>query len=76
MKIFGYASDESELMRLKEITLNLSAEELQIIINFLTNTLGIIKKSGDKFEHEHFKDFLGKQKKDYPDIIITSKPKL
>ncbi|CDG22283.1 conserved protein of unknown function [Xenorhabdus poinarii G6] len=68
MKIYGYESDDSDLVSLSEVTLQLSLKELNDFIEFLNNTAKLMEAHGDKFGHEHLNDFYKKDSK--PDIII------
>lgn len=69
MKIYGYESEDSDLISLSEITLQLSLDELNDLILFLEKTAKLMKKHGDDFGHEHLNDFYDRS--DKPDIIIT-----
>lgn len=69
MKIYGYESENSDLISLSEITLQLSLDELNDLILFLEKTAKSMKKHGNKFGHEHLNDFFERNGK--PDIIIT-----
>ncbi len=68
MKIYGYESDNSDLLSLNEVTLQLSVKELNDFIDFLKNTAKLMEDHDDKFGHEHFNDFIKKDGK--PDIIV------
>lgn len=68
MKIYGYESDDSDLVSLSELTLQLTVKELNELIGFLQNTAKSMKTHGNNFGHEHLNDFL--RKNDKPDIII------
>lgn len=68
MKIYGYESDESDLVSLSELTLQLTVKELNELIGFLQNTAELMKAHGNNFGHEHLNDFLKNNGK--PDIII------
>ncbi|MEM0675633.1 hypothetical protein AAHA48_21145 [Dickeya oryzae] len=70
MNIYGYESDDSELISLNEITLQLSIDELSDLLKFMENTLSLMKKHED-FGHEHFKDYIGNSSVNMPDIIIS-----
>lgn len=69
MKIYGYESEDSDLISLSEITLQLSLNELNDLALFLEKTAKLMEKHGDNFGHEHFNDFCDRNGK--PDIIIT-----
>ena len=70
MKVYGYESDDSELISLKEITLQVTLNELNELVKFLTDTIGLINKHNSNFGHEHFNDFFRKSSSSNPDIII------
>lgn len=69
MKIYGYESEDSDLISLSEITLQLSLDELNYLILFLEKTAKAMEKHGDKFGREHLYDFIDRD--GIPDIIIT-----
>ncbi|MCS2154602.1 hypothetical protein MUU49_18785 [Scandinavium goeteborgense] len=60
MKIYGYESDDSDLVSLSELTLQLTAKELNELIGFLQKTAKSMKNHGNNFGHEHLNDFLKK----------------
>ncbi|MCE0826916.1 hypothetical protein LVQ78_12830 [Buttiauxella sp. A2-C2_NF] len=68
MKIYGYESEDSDLVSLSELTLQLSVKELNEFIEFLRNTAKLMEAHGSKFGHKHLNDFYKKDSK--PDIII------
>lgn len=68
MKIYGYESDDSDLISLNELTLQLSVDELNEFIEFLKSTAKLMELYGDKFGHEHLNDFY--KKNGNPDVII------
>ncbi|KHN49221.1 hypothetical protein [Pectobacterium fontis] len=70
MNIYGYESDDGELLSLKEITLQLSVDELTDVIKFMENTLSLMKKH-ENFGHEHFKDYIRKPCLNMPDLIVS-----
>lgn len=70
MNIYGYESDESELVSLKEITLQLTVSELDDLISFMQKTMLLMQKHED-YGHEHYKDFKQDVTSNMPDIIIT-----
>ena len=72
MNIYGYESDESELISLEEINLRASVDELNDLVDFLKNTIKIIESSKGNFGHEHFSDFVKKSPKEKPEIIIVN----
>jgi len=69
MKIYGSENEDSELISLQEISLQVTIDELKELSTFIDNTINMMEKYGDKFGHEHFSDFIKSKK--YPDIIIT-----
>ncbi|GME48144.1 MULTISPECIES: hypothetical protein [unclassified Pantoea] len=69
MKIYGYENEDSDLVSLEEMSLQVTIEELRELSNFIINTINIMEESGENFEHEHFSDFIKSKKS--PDIIIT-----
>ena len=69
MKIYGYESEDGNLISLSEITLQISLDELNDFVLFLTKTAKLMEKHGDNFGHEHLSDFCGRNSK--PDIVIT-----
>jgi hypothetical protein len=70
MKIYGYENEDSDLVSLQEISLKVTIDELKKLSSFIDNTINMMEKYGDEFEHEHFSDFIKSKK--YPDIIITN----
>ena len=74
MEIYGYEREGDELLELEEVSLKISAHELDDLIDFLKLTCELMKKHGDDFGHEHFKDWLlKKQKKIHKtDIIVVA----
>jgi hypothetical protein len=70
MNIYGYESDDSDLIPLKEITLQVTLNELNELVQFLTNTISLINEHNSNFGHEHFNDFFGKSSSRSSDIII------
>ncbi|WP_338560830.1 hypothetical protein [Erwinia sp. E_sp_B04_7] len=69
MKIYGYENEDSELVSLQEMSLQVTIDELKELSSFIDNTINMMEKNGDKFGHEHFTNFM--KSKQYPDIIIT-----
>ncbi|QEM82663.1 hypothetical protein [Halomonas binhaiensis] len=69
MNIYGYESEDGDLLKMQEITLQADADELKKLSKFIDNTIKLIEENGDSFGHEHFSDFSGM--KDGPDIIIA-----
>lgn len=69
MKIYGYENEDSALIYLREISLQVTIDELKDLSTFIDNTINLMEKNGDKFCHEHFSDLIKSKK--YPDIIIT-----
>ncbi|PWF22229.1 hypothetical protein DD235_12700 [Corticimicrobacter populi] len=70
MNIYGYESAESELIGLQEITLQVSIDELNELIEFMKNTL-LLMREHENFGSEHFKDFAVNKSLGMPDIIIS-----
>lgn len=58
MNVYGYASDNDDLISLNEITLQASAAELSKLVDFLKNTIDLMDKHKENFGHEHFSDFI------------------
>ncbi|CAO95696.1 hypothetical protein [Erwinia tasmaniensis] len=69
MKIYGYENEDSDLVSLQEISLQVTIDELKKLSSFIDNAINMMEKYGDEFGHEHFSDFIKSKK--YPDIIIT-----
>lgn len=69
MNIYGYESEDGDLLKMQEITLQADTDELKKLSKFIENTIKLIEDNGDNFGHEHFSDFSGM--KDGPDIIIS-----
>lgn len=69
MKIYGYENEDSDLVSLEEMSLQVTIEELRELSNFIINTINIMEANGESFGHEHFSDFIKSRKS--PDIIIT-----
>ncbi|WHP32002.1 hypothetical protein QMG90_03385 [Trabulsiella odontotermitis] len=72
MNVYGYASDSDDLISLNEITLQASVVELNELVDFLKNTIYLIEKHKENFEHEHFSDFLKKSSEINVEIIISN----
>ncbi|WP_445495993.1 hypothetical protein [Photorhabdus sp. SF281] len=72
MKIYGYESEDSDLVSLNEITFQASVDELKELVLFINNSISLIELNGDKFGHEHLSDFIKSKKNKKPDVIITS----
>ncbi len=75
MRLFGYQKDNDELLRLEEISLQCSIEELQKIIDFLnkTRTEHAAVESKTDICHSHFRDWDPEWKKSDPDIVVVTK---
>ncbi|MDE1188710.1 MAG: hypothetical protein PW844_19965 [Pantoea sp.] len=69
MKIYGYENEDSDLVSLQEMSLQVSVDELKELSRFITHTINLMEEHGDKFGDEHFSDFIKSTK--HPDIIIT-----
>ncbi|CDL86420.1 hypothetical protein [Xenorhabdus cabanillasii] len=72
MKIYGYESEDSDLIGLEEITFHASVDELRSLVAFITNTISLIEIHGSQFGHEHFNDFVKNNESKAPDIIIMA----
>ena len=74
MKIFGYQNDNDELLKLQEVSLQCTIEELESIIDFLIET----KKEHESVRgrtdicHSHLRDWDKLWKKDDPDFIVVT----
>lgn len=72
MNVYGYASDNVDLISLNEITLQASVAELSKLVYFLKNTIVLMEKHKEDFGHEHFSDFLKKSSEIDVEIIISN----
>ncbi|QXF31999.1 hypothetical protein CE143_01505 [Photorhabdus luminescens] len=78
MKIYGYESEDSDLVSLNEITFQASVDELKELVLFINHSISLIELNGNTFDHEHLSDFIkNKENKENkkPDVIITSMKK-
>lgn len=69
MNIYGYTKQSDELLKLSEISLKCSVNELDDIIDFLKYVKEEKIKYKDEFGHEHFKDWI--KKSDIVDIVVV-----
>ncbi|HHA1936161.1 TPA: hypothetical protein ACOEP6_004664 [Enterobacter ludwigii] len=58
MKIYGYKDENSELISIQEITLQVDISELKEFSSFVIHVIGLMEKHGDDFGHEHLSDFI------------------
>lgn len=72
MKVYGYATDNDDLISLDEITLQASVVELKEVVAFLKNTIDLMEKHKENFGHEHFSDYNKKLSKLGVEIIISN----
>ena len=59
IQLYGYAngSDADRPLRLSEVTVSASPDELRRAAEFLVHAAGLMEQRGDEFGHEHFGDF-------------------
>ena len=72
MNVYGYASDNDDIISLNEITLQASVDELNKLVDFLKNTIDSMEKHKENFGHEHFSDFLKSSSEIDVEIIISN----
>ena len=72
MNVYGYASDNDDIISLNEITLQASVDELNKLVDFLKNTIDLMEKHKENFGHEHFSDFLKNSSEIDIEIIISN----
>lgn len=74
MKVYGYEIEGDELLKLEEVSLEISVSDIDELIRFLGSCKEQMEIHGENFGHEHFKDWLKAQGKKQPDadIIVSS----
>ncbi|MCC8460274.1 hypothetical protein [Photorhabdus aegyptia] len=75
MRIYGYESEDSDLVSLNEITFQASVDELKELVLFINHSISLIELNGNTFDHEHLSDFIKNKENKKPDVIITSMKK-
>ena len=58
MKAFGYETDGNTLIKLEEISFQVSVDDLDRMIKFFQMCRDELDTHGVNFGHEHFKDWL------------------
>lgn len=75
MRLFGYQKDSDDLLKLDEVSIQCSIEELKKIIDFLNKVKvehATVENKTDMC-HSHFRDWEPERKKGEPDIIVLTK---
>ena len=57
MNIYGYAVENEQLLTMKEVSFQLSPNELRAISKFLLSEADRMEDLGDSYGHSHLKDY-------------------
>lgn len=75
MKIYGYQQEQEDLLKLEEVSLQCTIEELDKILDFIIEVKKKHSAVAEKTDmcHSHFRDWDSAWEQGQPDIIIVTK---